>query len=988
MTMLSGLAKHRAVQVKPALCLLLLAAACLPAFGQSVTTDVRPPTFTGFTASPPLAKLGTVVTFKVTASEALRRAPTLTIGLQPAVLVASSGRDHTFTAVISVLTGEGRPDVVARGTDVAGNVGRSSARPLVTDFRPPAFSSIWATPSLARIGTVVALTFVASEPLRDNPVVMVGTQQATFVRRSHGRYTYTIRVDRSTAEGSPPVSIRGTDLAGNVGTAVARPLVTDFTVPTATRVAAVPELAKKGTLVILTFLSSERLGEVPTVMVGGQQARLLSVWGLRWTFMIHIGIKAGEGRPPILIRARDLAGNEGTVLARPLVTDFTDPSFTDVTASSPVAEPGTTVVLRFRASERLSRPPAVMVGHQPARFVSANGLEYTFSVRMDRRAGSRNPTVVIEGTDLAGNRGRSTAHPFPGDSIPPSFKDFVAAPSVARLGTTVTLTFTASESLRAPPTVLVGGQTASYASLSGLTYTYTVSISSAAGEGSPTVLVQGTDLAGNVGSSRATPLITDFTLPGPASIDPPLSPTRFSTLILTGGKPAHAGVIVTRAGQTLASTAIDATVRWSASVGLVEQANLLQVVSFDLAGNVGPPVFVTVVLDTIVPPSPEIAAPFVESPTTKTSQTIHGIKAADTSLSMNGVLVKPLGPETTFSQVVTSSVGTNVYSFGSSDAAGNASAPTVVTIVVHNFVAAPTVDDLRTPTEATRLAVSGAKPANTRLSARVTNVEGTPGFTSSVEIQLDGSTTWGIPELRVAEGQNLLSFQCFDASESPSAITTRSVLVDTLAPFVRITGVNDGDTVTRATLTLGLSFGDAPPGTGIQTVRLYLDGQDVTGSASIAGGQATLPVSLVPGVHTFAGEATDGIGHTASTSATFCCWADDGQSVPVLTVSSFRNKAFTPANVFAAGGVGFFTLNYGISEPARLNVTVTNSQGAVVQSTTTPTVIPGKEPPVTFDGAYPDGEFVDVGRYTVILTPTNAAGRSGTPFTTSCAVYY
>jgi hypothetical protein len=111
-------------------------------------------------------------------------------------------------------------------------------------------------------------------------------------------------------------------------------------------------------------------------------------------------------------------------------------------------------------------------------------------------------------------------------------------------------------------------------------------------------------------------------------------------------------------------------------------------------------------------------------------------------------------------------------------------------------------------------------------------------------------------------------------------------------------------------------------------------------------------------------------------------------STPVLTISSVKNQAFSPSNVFSPGTSGHFTVNYTLSQPAQVDVTVTDSQGTLVQTTSVPTVVPGKEIPVRFNGAFSNGDLVDVSTYAVTLTPSSAGGRAGTPYTTQCATYY
>jgi hypothetical protein len=85
----------------------------------------------------------------------------------------------------------------------------------------------------------------------------------------------------------------------------------------------------------------------------------------------------------------------------------------------------------------------------------------------------------------------------PPDTTPPVFSALLAAPSLAKLATAVTLTFTASETLSANPTVTVNGQAATYVSNAGNNYTYTYTIQASDADGAASIAISGTDVALN-----------------------------------------------------------------------------------------------------------------------------------------------------------------------------------------------------------------------------------------------------------------------------------------------------------------------------------------------------------------------------------------------------------------------------------------------------------------------------------------------------------
>lgn len=89
------------------------------------------------------------------------------------------------------------------------------------DTTPPSFTNISATPNPAKYNDSVTITFTASEPLVSNPSVTVSGRAASFVSQNGLNYTYSYTVIAQSPEvnGSNTISITGTDLAGNTGTA-------------------------------------------------------------------------------------------------------------------------------------------------------------------------------------------------------------------------------------------------------------------------------------------------------------------------------------------------------------------------------------------------------------------------------------------------------------------------------------------------------------------------------------------------------------------------------------------------------------------------------------------------------------------------------------------------------------------------------------------------------------------------------------------------
>jgi len=95
------------------------------------------------------------------------------------------------------------------------------------------------------------------------------------------------------------------------------------------------------------------------------------------------------------------------------------------------------------------------------------------------------------------------------DNLAPSFSAIAAAPALARAGTAVTITFTASETgLTDAPTVTVNGNGASFVSLAGSTYTYAYTVTAGDVQGTATIAMSATDYAGNTGAGNSNSALT------------------------------------------------------------------------------------------------------------------------------------------------------------------------------------------------------------------------------------------------------------------------------------------------------------------------------------------------------------------------------------------------------------------------------------------------------------------------------------------------
>ena len=185
-----------------------------------------------------------------------------------------------------------------------------------------------------------------------------------------------------------------------------------------------------------------------------------------------------------------------------------------------------------------------------------------------------------------------------------------AAPALAKVGDTLTLAFTPSESLQTPTVTLAGASaTATYDSVSA-TWNATHTVAAGDTEGAATFSIAFRDLAGNAGTSVATTsdssaVTIDRTAPETALVSTPatLSDSRTATFTFSS-----ADVSVSFAAS-LDGAAYAAATSPLTLTGLADGSHTFSVRAIDAAGNVdATPASFTWTVDTTAPTAPTIAS--------------------------------------------------------------------------------------------------------------------------------------------------------------------------------------------------------------------------------------------------------------------------------------------------------------------------------------------------------------------------------------------
>ena len=255
------------------------------------------------------------------------------------------------------------------------------------DKTAPTFSSIAASPSLAKQGTAATITFTASETLAANPTVTVNSHAASYSSKSGNSYTYSYAVLPSDSDGDATISISGGDLAGNAGSAIsAAALDIDKTAPDCTITRDDPSPTSASAVRFSVDFSENVTGfvQADVDLTGAAPGKSISGFsGGPQNFTVTVSDISGNGTAAIDVDAgkcSDAAGNLNTAGASVSYTIVqTSPSVTITPSggSTAVTEGGSsdtyTVVLNTLPSAN------VAVTVNPGSQLSASPMTLTFT---------------------------------------------------------------------------------------------------------------------------------------------------------------------------------------------------------------------------------------------------------------------------------------------------------------------------------------------------------------------------------------------------------------------------------------------------------------------------------------------------------------------------------------------------------------------------------------------------------------------------------
>lgn len=227
-----------------------------------------------------------------------------------------NGTTSTPSVEVTGVTGDGSYTInIAAGiaSDAAANTSLSAGpgAAVTVDNTLPVLASLGVTPPLATLGQIVSIAFTASESLSANPFVSVNGHAAMYASNVGLNYSYLYTVQGTDPEGPATIVLSGVDLAGNAGGSSlgGGELIIDSTAPVFSNVVVDPAEASAGTLVAISFTSSEAITDDPIVTVNGNPATRTAKAAFAYEYTVLPTDPIGPAT--IEVSGLDLAGNAG-----------------------------------------------------------------------------------------------------------------------------------------------------------------------------------------------------------------------------------------------------------------------------------------------------------------------------------------------------------------------------------------------------------------------------------------------------------------------------------------------------------------------------------------------------------------------------------------------------------------------------------------------------------------------------------------------------
>jgi len=619
---------------------------------------------------------------------------------------------------------DGTHTFYSKQIDLAGNSGLVASVTWVVDTTAPAKPAVSGAPSNPTKSTTQSFS-------------IFGEAGASFqCSLDAGEFTGCSSAPSfsSLQDGDHTLTVKQSDVAGNVGPAVSVSWTVDTTAPEAPVISGVPSRPTSSQAQSVT-LSGESRATFTCSLDGGS----FSVCSTSPSFN---GLR--EGLHSLAVKQTDVAGNTGPAASVTWTVDITPPAAPAVI--------GAPVKPINSASQALS-----FIGEDGATFQCSIDSTTAYS----SCSGSASFSGLAEGShtfrvrqiDQAGNVGVAASVTWVVDLTAPVAPVVTDAPTNAVNTATQTLGF-------------IGESGATFqCALDGSDYAAcdpSISFSNLP-EGQHALLVRQVDVAGNTGPARMLSWTIDRTALPPTLGGLPSKPTRQLT-----AAPAFLGEV----GATFQCSLNEAD--WQACTsprllsGLAERQQTFRVRQTDVAGNTSDPASAVWVIDLTAPPAPTIGGAPVK-PTNQTTQpfTLSGEDLATFQCSLDGGVATGCSSSPSFGSL---KLGSHTLIVTQTDQAGNTGQPSQVTWTI----------DLTPPDSP---GVTGAPVGPTNANTQSFTFTGETGATFQCSLDSAAFSSCLNPTAfsDLGDGQHALSVKQVDVAGNVGNATNVSWTVDRTA---------------------------------------------------------------------------------------------------------------------------------------------------------------------------------------------------------------
>ncbi|EPM0023331.1 Ig-like domain-containing protein, partial [Citrobacter farmeri] len=502
---------------------------------------------------------------------------------------------------------------------------------------------------------------------------------------------------RALTDGSYVYQVRVIDTAGNVGATDSQNVVIDTTAPdAAVKTLTIDAITTDTGLQSNDFITSDttlalngRLGaalatgEFAQISIdGGTTWQNVSVSGLNWTWIDNRTLT--DGNYNYMVRVVDVAGNIGATANQLVTVDTTSPLASKTIAITSISDDtglsSSDFVTRDTTLTVHGTLGAALAADERAQISLDNGVTWqtltvtgtSWNYADGRTLTDGTYTYMVRVVDLAGNVGQSGSQNVVIDTINPE-----AAKSISVTGISDDTGVSNTDFITSDTTLTLRGVLGSalasneFAQIStdngvtwgnvtvaanGLDWTYTDGRTLS--DGNWIWQVRVVDLAGNVGATSSQTVLIDTVRPAQVltidsiSTDSGSSATDFITsdtsLTINGslGSGLASGEIAQISVNNGATwtTLVTSGSQWSYTDGrtLTDGSYVYQVRVLDAAGNTGPVVSKTVVIDTISPSAAPTIVSYTDDVGQRQGTLSNSLATDDTAPVLNGVLSGPL----------------------------------------------------------------------------------------------------------------------------------------------------------------------------------------------------------------------------------------------------------------------------------------------------------------------------------------------------------